>query len=145
MSQDIVCPNCGEGHMNYKKQDVQISRKGIRGVVPDISGLFCSKCEEIDFDNTTDSAERYAAEGDRLLLLAREKAIQTGRLLKAARIKLDLTQNQASLLSGGGHNAFSRYETGTVQPIAAVVNLFQILEKHPELLKELDEKNSLSE
>jgi len=44
----------------------------------------------------------------------------------------------AACLTGGGHNAFSRYERGEAIPLPAVVNLFKLLDKHPELLKELE-------
>jgi len=54
------------------------------------------------------------------------------------RKRLKLTQAQASIITGGGHNAFSRYETGVAQPLPAIVNLFKLLDKHPEMLKELD-------
>lgn len=37
------------------------------------------------------------------------------------------------------HNAFSRYERGEAAPLPAVMNLFRILDKHPELLKDLGE------
>lgn len=53
--------------------------------------------------------------------------------LRRVRIKLGLTQRAAAELTGGGHNAFSRYENGQ----AAVVNLFTLLDHHPELLHEL--------
>jgi HTH-type transcriptional regulator / antitoxin MqsA len=43
----------------------------------------------------------------------------------------------AARLTGGGHNAFSRYERGEAVPLPAVVNLFRLLDKHPELLKDL--------
>jgi hypothetical protein len=39
--------------------------------------------------------------------------------------------------TGGGHNAFSRYERGEAAPLPAVINLFRLLDKHPELLKDL--------
>ncbi|WP_293368015.1 type II TA system antitoxin MqsA family protein [Nevskia sp.] len=57
--------------------------------------------------------------------------------LARVRRKLKLTQADAAELTGGGHNAFSRYERGEAKPMAAVVNLFRLLDKHPELLKEL--------
>ena len=53
------------------------------------------------------------------------------------RKKLGLTQHQAAKLTGGGHNAFGRYERGEVQPMPAVVNLFKLLDKHPWLLAEV--------
>jgi len=46
-------------------------------------------------------------------------------------------QHEAAALTGGGHNAFSRYERGEAEPVVAVVNLFRLLDKQPELLKEL--------
>jgi len=55
-----------------------------------------------------------------------------------------LSQVGAARLTGGGHNAFSRYERGEVMPMPAVVNLFRILDRHPELLKELVRSNSRS-
>jgi len=44
---------------------------------------------------------------------------------------------QAANLIGGGHNVFSRYERGDARPLPAVMNLFRLLDHHPELLKEL--------
>ena len=44
---------------------------------------------------------------------------------------------EAAILTGGGKNAFSRYERGEARPLAAGVNLFKLLDKHPELLKEI--------
>ena len=44
---------------------------------------------------------------------------------------------QAAQLAGGGKNAFSRYERGQAKPVAAVMNLFRLLDRHPELLDEL--------
>ena len=49
-----------------------------------------------------------------------------------------MTQVAAARLTGGGHNAFSRYERGKAAPLSAVLNLFRLLDKHPELLKEID-------
>ena len=57
--------------------------------------------------------------------------------LALIRKKLKLTQREAAQLAGGGKNAFSRYERGQARPVAAVVNLFRLLDRHPELLCEL--------
>jgi HTH-type transcriptional regulator/antitoxin MqsA len=51
--------------------------------------------------------------------------------------KLGLSQVAAARLTGGGRNAFSRYERGETVPLPAVVNLFRLLDKHPELLDDL--------
>ena len=57
--------------------------------------------------------------------------------LARIRKKLKLTQQQAAVLTGGGKNAFSRYENGQAKPMAAVVNLFRLLERNPKLVKDL--------
>ncbi|MDP2367495.1 type II toxin-antitoxin system MqsA family antitoxin [Rhodoferax sp.] len=44
---------------------------------------------------------------------------------------------ESAQIAGGGKNAFSRYERGQARPMAAVVNLFRLLDRHPELLGEL--------
>ena len=42
-------------------------------------------------------------------------------------------QRLRARLTGGGHNAFSRTERGEVTPLPTVVNLFRLLDKHPDL------------
>jgi len=65
--------------------------------------------------------------------------VDADEMAELARIrkKLKLTQQEAARLAGGGKNAFSRYERGQAKPVAAVVNLFRLLDRHPDLLQEL--------
>jgi HTH-type transcriptional regulator/antitoxin MqsA len=67
------------------------------------------------------------------------KEVDTKEATELARIrkKLKLTQQQAALLTGGGPNAFSRYERGKAKPLQSVTNLFKLLDNHPELLDEI--------
>ena len=81
-----------------------------------------------------DSHTRYTQASDAAVREVRKAEQQ---LLLRVRKKLGLTQRQAAQITGGGHNAFSRYERGEAQPMPAVVNLFKILDKHPELLAEV--------
>jgi HTH-type transcriptional regulator/antitoxin MqsA len=53
------------------------------------------------------------------------------------RRKLDLGQRQAAEIFGGGVNAFSRYENGKTKPPLALVQLFKLLDRHPDLLTEI--------
>lgn len=129
------CSNCEVGHLHIAVRDVTVKRQKLSATVRGIVGAFCDHCDEIEFDGTTDSAQRYAQAGDKLVLQNRAEAAAA---LKVQRKRLKLTQSQASRLTGGGHNAFSRYETGVATPLPAVVNLFTLLDKHPEMLKELD-------
>jgi len=105
--------------------------------VEGLSGWRCGACSEVEFD--ADSARRYAAAGDELAL--RERA-QQSKEIRRIRRKLGLSQVAAARLTGGGHNAFSRYERGEATPMPAVVNLFRLLDRHPELLKDLGRANS---
>jgi HTH-type transcriptional regulator/antitoxin MqsA len=57
--------------------------------------------------------------------------------IRRIRRKLGLSQIAAARLTGGGHNAFSRYERGEVAPLPAVIKLLRLLDKHPELLKDI--------
>jgi HTH-type transcriptional regulator/antitoxin MqsA len=109
-----------------------IERDGMKATVPNLSGWRCASCGEVEFD--ADSARRYAAAGDQLVLRDRERQRKE---IRRIRRKLGLSQVAAARLTGGGHNAFSRYERGESAPLPAVINLFRLLDKHPELLKDL--------
>lgn len=128
------CASCGAGGMTrFKEESFTITHGRLRAVVKGLSGWRCTACDEVEFD--IESAKRYAAAGDELVVRARKAR---AREIKRIRVKLGLTQVDAARLTGGGHNAFSRYERGEAAPLPAVVNLFRLLDKHPELLKDLD-------
>lgn len=118
--------------MAFKNETFQVAHKGLSAEVKGLGGFRCASCGDIEFDER--SAKRYALAGDKLVLQAR--AAQRAEI-RRIRKKLGLSQQSAAKLTGGGHNAFSRYERGEVAPLPAVVNLFRLLDKHPDLLKEL--------
>jgi HTH-type transcriptional regulator/antitoxin MqsA len=109
-----------------------VEHAGLTAEIDNLSGWRCDACGEVEFDAR--SAKRYAAAGDRLVQEDRERQRQD---IRRIRRKLGLSQVEAARLTGGGHNAFSRYERGEATPLPAVVNLFRLLDKHPDLLKEL--------
>jgi HTH-type transcriptional regulator/antitoxin MqsA len=47
-----------------------------------------------------------------------------------------MTQAEAARITGGGKNAFSRYERGQAKPVQAVTILFKLPDKHPRLVEE---------
>jgi len=128
------CLNCAAGRAmtRFEGETFAIAHAGLTVEVGDLSGWRCKDCDEVEFD--ADSARRYAAAGDKLVLQDRERQ---SKEIRRIRRKLGLSQLAAARLTGGGHNAFSRYERGEAAPLPAVVNLFRLLDKHPELLKEL--------
>lgn len=127
------CGECGAAApLRFKGETFPITHAGATVEVEGLAGWRCAACGEVEFD--ADSARRYAAAGDDLVLRARDAERAE---IRRIRRKLGLSQAMAARLTGGGHNAFSRYERGEVAPMPAVVNLFRLLDRHPELLKEL--------
>lgn len=116
----------------FEEETFAIDHAGMSVTVDGLSGWRCQSCGEVEFD--AKSAKRYAAAGDELVRRHRERQ---SKEIRRIRRKLGLSQIAAARLTGGGHNAFSRYERGKATPLPAVVNLFRLLDKHPELLKDL--------
>lgn len=118
--------------VRFKDETFTIKHAGMTARIEGLSGWRCAACGEVEFDAT--SARRYAAAGDALVMRDRERQ---SKEIRRIRRKLGLSQIAAARLTGGGHNAFSRYERGEAAPLPAVVNLFRLLDKHPELLADL--------
>jgi HTH-type transcriptional regulator/antitoxin MqsA len=134
MTMTRKCAQCEsrEGMVRFKNETFAITHAGMTAKVEGLSGWRCEACDEVEFDAA--SARRYAAAGDTLVM--RERARQS-KEIRRIRHKLGLSQVAAARLTGSGHNAFSRYERGEAAPLPAVVNLFRLLDKHPELLADL--------
>lgn len=123
------CPLCGEGTLVDSVRKVEEQYKG-HSFASVIGGAFCDHCQDgfPELDSGQEAA--WMAFRDRV---DAEEAAELARI----RRKLRLTQSEAATLAGGGKNAFSRYEKGKTKPVAAVINLFRLLDRHPELLNEL--------
>jgi len=121
----------------FEEETFTIRHAGMTVKVEGLSGWRCDACREVEFD--AESARRYGAAGDELVLRERKRQ---SKEIRRIRRELGLSQAAAARLTGGGHNAFSRYERGEVTPLPAVVNLFRLLDKHPELLKDLTGSSS---
>jgi len=127
---DTICGVCGGKVLTAFRDKSVALHDG--SLVHGLSGVRCESCGELWLDD--DSHTRFAAAGNALVL--QQRAIER-EWLRQTRKKLGLTQIQAQQLTGGGHNAFSRYERGEAKPMPAVVNLFRLLDAHPELLNEV--------
>ena len=131
------CAECGSTTQPFEHETFTVAYDGAVSQVADLSGWRCGSCGEVAFE--PDSAARYAAAGDALIVQARARQAKD---LTRIRTRLGLTQEGAALLTGGGHNAFSRYERGEVPPMPAVLNLFKLLDRHPDLLAELETRGA---
>jgi HTH-type transcriptional regulator/antitoxin MqsA len=116
----------------FEDRSETISVKGMERRVDNLSGWECHVCGDGFWDPKTDSADRYGEAGDELVVATRK---MIGAEMKRIRRKLHLTQKEAvNLLSGGGHNAFSRYERGELLAPKPLVLLMRLLDRHPHLL-----------
>ena len=99
-----------------------------------MTGEFCPACDEVLLNR--EQGDRYSE-----LVGTFQRQVNAAfvdpHYITRVRRKLDLDQRQAAELFGGGVNAFSRYENGKTKPPLALVKLFKLLDRHPDLLDEL--------
>ena len=132
----MKCPTCGIGSLTVATRALPYSYKGKSTVIKAVTGKFCNnpKCREVVVD--IDESARMSKE-----MLAFNKKINRELtpidLLANVRERFNLNQQQAAKVFGGGTNAFSRYESGKTKPPVALVKLFKVLDKHPDLFKEI--------
>jgi len=131
---NMKCPVCGAAELIHDTRDLPYTYKGETTVIAAVTGDFCPACAESILD---------AAESNRAMREMRafskqvNAAIVDPVFIANVRKKLDLDQREAAEIFGGGINAFSRYENGKTKPPLALVKLFKLLDRHPDLLNEV--------
>jgi HTH-type transcriptional regulator/antitoxin MqsA len=127
------CLQCDDGtELEHGREDLSFFYRGQTLIVPQVAGWHCPVCHDMEFDDG--EGQRYSQLQEFFVL---EVDAQVAAELRAIRKKLGLKQAEAGRLFGGGVNAFSEYERGKTQPHKSTVLLLKLLDKHPELLKEL--------
>ena len=130
----MKCPNCGAAELVCDTRDVPYTYKGETTVFAQVAGDWCPACGESVFD----AAASRAISADMKAFAKRvNAAIVDPAFISAVRKKLHLDQQEAAEIFGGGVNAFSRYENGKTKPPLALVKLFKVLDRHPDLLAEV--------
>ncbi|TAL90058.1 MAG: type II toxin-antitoxin system MqsA family antitoxin [Candidimonas sp.] len=130
----MKCPVCGAAELIHDTRDLPYTYKGETTVIAAVTGEFCPACAESILD---------ASESSRVMREMRafskqvNAAIVDPSFITSVRKKLDLDQREAAEIFGGGINAFSRYENGKTKPPLALVKLFRLLDRHPDLLNEV--------
>jgi HTH-type transcriptional regulator / antitoxin MqsA len=126
-----TCPVCFEGTLKHGNKRTVFEYRG-RTLEYDQVGAWCSHCNEAVLTGKEATATEPLLD-EFMIKVDKEEAADLARIRK----RLKLTQKEASRITGGGHNAFSRYERGEAKPLPAIVKLLRLLDKHPELLKEV--------
>ena len=129
-----TCPTCFQGTLEQRVKRTQFEYRG-HIFEYDQEGAWCGTCGE-GIVTGKEAAASDTMLDDFIVSVDKEEAAELVRIRK----KLGLSQKEAAKIAGGGHNAFSRYERGEAKPLAAVVNLFRLLDRHPELLNELKQQ-----
>ena len=130
----MKCPVCGATHLIHDTRDLPYTYKSESTVIPAVTADFCTACGESITDMS--ETERVMREM-RAFHKQVNAAIVDPAFIVKVRKKLDLGQREAAEIFGGGINAFSRYENGKTKPPLALVKLFKLLDRHPELLTEV--------
>ena len=127
------CGSCGAHGMVREVRDVSRDFRGQAVAIAAVDGWHCPACGEVEFVSKV-AAKRFFTEAQ-----ARQQAIiqRDAERVRQWRKRLGLTQKSAADLFGGGINAFSEYERGKTQPSKSTVLLLKLLDKHPDLLKEI--------
>ncbi len=128
------CPCCGAAELTQDTRDIPYTYKGETTNIPEVTGEFCLACGEVVLDRA--HGDRYSEMVGMFQRQINAAYVDPAYIAKV-RKKLDLDQRQAAELFGGGVNAFSRYENGKTKPPLALVKLFKLLDRHPDLLAEV--------
>ncbi|MBF0622973.1 MAG: type II toxin-antitoxin system MqsA family antitoxin [Magnetococcales bacterium] len=96
-------------------------------------GLWCTTCGE-GYIKGDDQKVHNAVF---TTLRSKVEGVLSPTEIQCIRENLGLSKRKASLLIGGGHNAFQKYETGEVMPSKSTSSLIRLLGARPELISVL--------
>lgn len=132
-----TCPACGKGKLERKSQRQRLQYKG-KSLRYEQPGWWCNVCREGILETEDMEATEPVLYDFRATIDGYLSRVEVRRIRK----KLGLTQAQAGDLFGGGHNAFSRYESGSARPPRSTDTLLRLLDIHPELLREIPQSKA---
>jgi HTH-type transcriptional regulator / antitoxin MqsA len=131
---NMKCPVCGGAELVQDTRDLPYLYKGKTTVIAMVHGEFCPACDEAIL-----TVEESTRTGN--LMLEFNQQVNAEHIdpsyITTVRKKLALDQREAAKIFGGGVNAFSRYESGKTKPSVALLKLFKVLDRHPDLLSEV--------
>lgn len=125
MQNKDLCPICGVGNLSRESEMDEVVYKGVK---KHVTTAYCV-CDHCHIEQAGTSELRankrimneFKKEVDHLL---------TGREILAIRVSLGITQDQASLIFGGGPNAFTKYENDDVVQSEAMDKLIRGAQKY---------------
>jgi len=130
----MKCPNCGVAELVHDTRDMPYTYKGETTTIAQVTGDFCPACGEavLEFTESLRTSREMLDFNQQV-----NRQAYSPEKIREVREKLRLNQQEAAALFGGGINAFSRYETGRTTPPVPLIQLFRLLDHHPDMLDEL--------
>jgi HTH-type transcriptional regulator/antitoxin MqsA len=132
----MKCPHCDDGHLVYDIRSIPYTYKGKTTLIHDVVGDYCRSCKEIIHIREHGHAFHEHVRG------FRDKVDADARLrarLRKIRTGLGLSRSESGSLLGGGAQAFAGYEGGEAEVPEALVTLLLLLERRPELVRDVRE------
>ncbi|MBZ0185886.1 MAG: type II toxin-antitoxin system MqsA family antitoxin [Candidatus Obscuribacterales bacterium] len=135
----MKCVSCGKTDMVLDTCNIEHTYKGRTMTIP-ATGEFCPACgESLHDDKESSRLNELMLEFNKEV----NRSIVDPEFIIEIRKKLNLGQQEAAAIFGGGANAFSRYENGKTKPSLALVQLLRLLDNHPELIDEIRPKEEI--
>lgn len=125
------CPICASEDIGrHVTKETITDRAGKKYVLDRYEYSTCASCEtEFVSADQARSNERQFADAKRV-----EQGSLSGERIAMIRKRLNLRQEDASKIFGGGQNAFSKYEQGYVTQSVAMDRLLRLAEKFPDIV-----------
>ena len=125
------CPICESSEVSEITTTESISDRGNHEHV--IDGYRSSVCGECEFEFVTAKQGRI---NEQMVEDARRQASEllTTSDIRTIRKRFDLRQEDASLIFGGGANAFSKYERGYITQSVSMDRLLRVADRFPEVV-----------
>lgn len=128
-SNTINCPKCKKSSIETKHYQDTVD---FRGIEFDVDNLQISKCQSCGYSWESEEQIRvnqelikatYATHRDNL---RKKQGLLSGEEIAEIRNYFKLNQRQASVIFGGGFNAFNKYESGEVLQSVAMDRLLKL-------------------
>lgn len=133
------CAACGSNALTSHEENSTVTYKGANGSIVTLYSI-CGNCGS---ETVTDEQSKL----NQRLFMAFKKVSDgflTGSQMLQLREQLCITQSEASLIFGGGPNAFTKYENDDVMQSAAMDKLVRIAVDFPEVFSRLKEQSGIS-
>lgn len=125
----VSCPNCKNTNLELLKYHDTVNFRGLDFDVDNLEMSKCTNCgnswetrEQIK-NNQQVVKSTYAEHRDKL---RKEQGLLSGEEIAKIRSSFQLNQREASLIFGGGFNAFNKYESGEVLQSVAMDRLLKL-------------------